>query len=85
MQKLRATLLTQSTINLNLITPLGKDCSFKVKDEKTSKNVIGFNDEGVFTFTDAKKKPTGNPDLLKDLSYDDFCSEHTARVRNIHQ
>ncbi|GJQ78075.1 hypothetical protein Trydic_g2417 [Trypoxylus dichotomus] len=78
LQKLRAAFVRHPSIQLNLITPLSKECSFKVKDDKTTKNVIGFNNKGVFTFSDAKKKPTGNPDLLKDLSYDDFCSEYTS-------
>ncbi|KRT79667.1 hypothetical protein AMK59_8800 [Oryctes borbonicus] len=78
LQKARAALVRHPSIQLNLITPLAAECSFKVKDDKTTKNVIGFNNKGVFTFTDAKKKPTGNPDLLKDLSYDDFCSEYTT-------
>ncbi|KAK9753142.1 Vitellinogen, open beta-sheet [Popillia japonica] len=77
-QKLRAALVQQPTVHLNLITPLSSECSFKVKDDKTTKNVVGFNSHGVFTFADAKKKTVGNPDLLKDLSYDDFCSEYTV-------
>lgn len=77
---MRAALVQQPTVHLNLITPLSSECSFKVKDDKTTKNVVGFNSHGVFTFADAKKKTVGNPDLLKDLSYDDFCSEYTVMV-----
>lgn len=67
-------------ISLNLITPIE---ALTVKDGKTTKNVIGFNDNNVFTFTEAKKNPGGNAELRKDVEYDDYCIDFTLKVSGL--
>lgn len=47
-----------------------------MKDEKTTNNVIGFNDENVFTFTEAKKNPDGTPTLHGSIEQEDYCVEY---------
>lgn len=48
---------------------------------KQSKNVIGLNEEEVFTFADAKKKQ-GNSELRKDVEFDDVAADFVLRVRS---
>lgn len=70
-------------IALSLITPID---NLSVKDSsKTTKNVIGFSNDNVYTFADAKKKPEGSPDLRKDIQYNDFCVDFTLKVRKLLQ
>uniref|UniRef100_V5GSP6 Apolipophorin n=1 Tax=Anoplophora glabripennis TaxID=217634 RepID=V5GSP6_ANOGL len=78
LQKLRTLLFRNSQISLNLFTPLE---GFSVKDVKKSKDVVGFNDENVFTVSQAKKKPEGTAELYKDLQYDDYCADFTIKNR----
>lgn len=77
LQKIRAFLYDHDGVHINLITPFDK---LTVKDPKVTKNVIGFNDGHVFTFSDAKKHPEGTAELHKEISYDDFCVEFTEDV-----
>lgn len=69
-------------IALTLITPVD---NLSVKDSKTTKNVIGFGKENVYTFADAKKKPEGSSDLKKDVQYDDYCIDFTLKVSKLLQ
>lgn len=75
---MRTVLFRNNQISLNLFTPLE---SFSVKDIKKTKDVVGFNDENVFTVSQAKKKPEGAAELYKDLLYDDYCADFTIKVR----
>lgn len=77
LQKLRTILFKNNQISLNLITPLEE---LSLKDNKKAKDVIGFNDNQVFTISEAKKKPEGSAELYKDLDYDDFCVDFTIKV-----
>ncbi|KAJ8984123.1 hypothetical protein NQ317_017333 [Molorchus minor] len=65
-------------VTLNLITPFEE---LNVKDPKKTKDVIGFNDEKVFTFTQGKKKPDGTAELYKELQYEDYCVDFTIKNR----
>lgn len=76
LQKLRTYLYRNNLIKLNLITPFEE---FNLKDTKKTKDVVGFNDENVFTLSQGKKKPEGASDLYKDLQYDDFCVDFTLK------
>lgn len=65
-------------IFLNLVTPLG---NFRVKDPKTTKETVGFNNHDVFTLGQAaKKKVDGGAELHKQLEYVDYCSRFTVTV-----
>lgn len=61
---------------MNLISPL-KD--LKVKDDKNTKDLMGFNDHHVFTISQGKKKGV-SAELYKDLEYNDFCVDFTIKV-----
>lgn len=56
-----------------------------LRDGKKTKDVIGFNDNHVFTISEANKKPDGSAELYKDLDYDDFCVDFTIKVRTSHK
>lgn len=77
LQILTAWSKSDDQFSVDLVTPL-KD--YKLKDTKQSKDIVGFNDETVFTMSQAKKKPEGNSELLKQLEYNDFCSTFTVKV-----
>lgn len=70
-QLVRALVSDPDGVLFNLITPFEND--FTVKDAKTTKNVIGFNENKVFTFTDAKKNPEGSPELSGSVDHTDYC------------
>ncbi|CAH1965494.1 unnamed protein product [Acanthoscelides obtectus] len=76
LQKLRALLYKDNKISLNLVTPFQ---GLNVKDVKKTKDVIGFNNDHVFTMSN--KKPEGTAELYKDLEYSDFCADFTIRNR----
>ncbi|XP_028142993.1 apolipophorins isoform X2 [Diabrotica virgifera virgifera] len=76
--KLRTLLFKNNQISLQLITPFE---GLQVKDVKKTKDVIGFNDEHVFTFSQSKKKPEGTAELYKELQYDDYCVDFTVKNR----
>lgn len=79
LQILRTLFYRNNQIFLNLITPLG---NFRVKDQKTTKEAVGFNDHSVFTLAQAaKKKVDGGAELYKQLEYIDYCSKFTVNVR----
>ncbi|XP_023030403.2 retinoid- and fatty-acid binding glycoprotein apolipophorin [Leptinotarsa decemlineata] len=78
LQRLRTVLYRNDQISLNLITPFD---SFSVKDKKKSADVVGFNDQNVFTLSLGKKKPDGNSELYKDLHYHDYCVDFTIKNR----
>ncbi|KAJ8916580.1 hypothetical protein NQ315_000224 [Exocentrus adspersus] len=78
LQKLRTILYKNNLVSLNLFTPLQ---GFSLKDAKKSKDVIGFNEEHVFTVSQAKKKPEGTAELYKELQYDDYCVDFTIKNR----
>ncbi|KAL3271520.1 hypothetical protein HHI36_021999 [Cryptolaemus montrouzieri] len=71
--QIKSLLQPKNDVNMNLIVPTK---SLKVKDGKTTKDVIGFNSENVITLTEGKSKPTGSSGLLKDLSYSDLCLDY---------
>nr|CAI5824604.1 unnamed protein product [Callosobruchus analis] len=75
-QKLRALLYKDNKISLNLVTPFH---GLNVKDVKKTKDVIGFNNDHVFTISN--KKPEGTAELYKDLEYSDYCADFTVRNR----
>lgn len=60
---------------MTIITP----AEIKLKDAKQVKNTIGFSDSEVYTFADAKKKQ-GNPELKKDLEFEDVAADFVIRV-----
>lgn len=75
LQKLRTLLYKHDLIKLNLITPFD---DLTVKDTKKTKDVVGFNNNNVFTISQAKKKPEGSSELYKDLQYHDYCVDFTV-------
>ncbi|CAG9832524.1 unnamed protein product [Diabrotica balteata] len=75
--KLRTLLFKNNQYSLQLITPFD---GLQVKDAKKTKDVIGFNDEHVFTFSQPKK-PEGTAELYKELQYDDYCVDFTVKNR----
>ncbi|XP_056636733.1 apolipophorins [Diorhabda sublineata] len=78
LQKLRTLLFKNNQISIHLFTPFE---NFHVKDQKKTSDVIGFNSEHVFTFSQGKKKPDGSSELYKDLQYDDYCVDFTVKNR----
>ncbi|KAJ8950746.1 hypothetical protein NQ318_011239 [Aromia moschata] len=78
LQKLRSLMYRNNQISLNLITPFE---GLSLKDSKKTKDVVGFNDERVFTISQARKKPEGAAELYKDLQYDDYCVDFTIKNR----
>lgn len=80
LQILRTLFYRNNQIFLNLVTPLG---NFRVKDQKTTKETVGFNAHSVFTLAQAaKKKVDGGAELHKQLEYVDYCSRFTVNVIN---
>lgn len=78
LQILRTLLYRNNQIFLNLVTPLG---NFRVKDPKTTKETVGFNNYNVFTLAQAaKKKADGGAELHKQLEFIDYCSKFTVNV-----
>lgn len=80
LQKLFANIYQNNQISLNLFTPFS---TLTVKDAKKAKDIVGFNDEHVFTLSQAKKNPKGTSELHKELNYDDYCVDFTVKVREI--
>ncbi|CAG9770462.1 unnamed protein product [Ceutorhynchus assimilis] len=78
LQKLFANIYKNNQISLNLFTPFE---SLTIKDAKKSKDIVGFNQENVFTLSQAKKSPKGTAELHKELNYDDYCVDFTLKNR----
>jgi len=77
LQKAFGQLFKNTQISLTLFTPFEGQL---LKDSKKTKDIVGFNNQNVFTLSQGKKNPKGSADLYKDLSYDDYCVDFTNRV-----
>ncbi|KAK9874207.1 hypothetical protein WA026_002563 [Henosepilachna vigintioctopunctata] len=67
----------QRGVHLNVIMPVKH---LKVKDAKTTKDVVGFNSNNVITLSDAKNKPLGSPALESELSFSNLCLDYIIGV-----
>lgn len=77
-QKLIASLYSNSQISINLFSPVK---TLSVKDPKKIKDIVGFNDESVITLSQSKKAPKGSSELHKELDYEDYCLEFVINNR----
>ncbi|CAG9854324.1 unnamed protein product [Phyllotreta striolata] len=79
LQKLRTLLFKNNLISLTLVTPVE---NFGVKDPAKTKEIIGFNDEQVYTASHGKtKKAESSAELYKELFYNDYCIDFTLKSR----
>lgn len=68
----RAPVQYKKEITLSYISPLG----LKTKNEKVTKEIIGFSSEKVYTLSN----PLGTPQLKDDLLFENICVDHVLAV-----
>ncbi|KAF7279304.1 hypothetical protein GWI33_007437 [Rhynchophorus ferrugineus] len=77
-QKIFAAIYQNPQISINLFSPVK---SLGLKDSKKFKDIVGFNEKSVLTFSQGKKNPKGSSELHKEINYDDYCLEYVVNNR----